>query len=232
MQLYNRGIRRRLAPMLGGDRRRIQLAMSLLLTLPCTPMLQYGDEIGIWDDLSLPERECARTAMQWSGDRYGGFSTASKPIVPIIDDGEHGFRKVNVADQRRDPESLLNWTERRIRMRKELPEIGWGECTVVEAGAAPVLALRYTWRNTALQLQRSAAGGARRGRHTRRRRAVQPVRRGSQPRRRLRTPRAAARPVRAEVVSGRRTRHHAAPYQRQRWLGAPSSLSNYCVRES
>src|SRR4051812_15984447 len=150
MQLYNRGIRRRLAPMLGGDRRRIQLAMSLLLTLPGTPMLQYGDEIGIWDDLSLPERECARTAMQWSGERYGGYSTAEKPLVPIIDDEEHGFRKVNVADQRRDPESLLNWTERRIRARKELPEIGWGDCTVLDAGAPAVLALRYVWRNTAL----------------------------------------------------------------------------------
>jgi maltose alpha-D-glucosyltransferase/alpha-amylase len=150
MQLYNRGIRRRLAPMLGGDRRRIQLAMSLLFTLPGTPMLQYGDEIGIWDDLSLPERECARTAMQWSADRYGGFSTAEQPVVPIIDDKERGFGKVNVADQRRDPESLLNWIERRIRARKELPEIGWGECAVLETGAGPVLALRYLWRDTAL----------------------------------------------------------------------------------
>jgi maltose alpha-D-glucosyltransferase/alpha-amylase len=93
MQLYNRGIRRRLAPMLKGDRRRIELAFSLLMTLPGTPMLQYGDEIGIWDDLSLPERECARTAMQWSGDHYGGFSTSKKIVIPIIDDEEHGYRK-------------------------------------------------------------------------------------------------------------------------------------------
>src|SRR6185369_792395 len=100
MQLYNRGIRRRLAPMLKGDRRRIELAMSLLLSLPGTPMLQYGDEIGIWDDLSLPERECARTAMQWSGDHYGGFSVSKKIVVPIVDDAEHGYQKANVADQR------------------------------------------------------------------------------------------------------------------------------------
>ena len=66
MQLYDRGIRRRMAPMLQGDRRRIEFALSLLFSLPGTPMIQYGDEIGIWDDLSLPERECARTAMQWS----------------------------------------------------------------------------------------------------------------------------------------------------------------------
>jgi maltose alpha-D-glucosyltransferase / alpha-amylase len=150
MQLYDRGIRRRMAPMLKGDRRRIELALSLLFTLPGTPMLQYGDEIGIWDDLALPERECARTAMQWSSTQYGGFSTSKKTVIPIIDDNDRGYRKINVADQRRDPNSLLNWTERRIRARKELPEIGWGECTVLEASAPSVLALRYVWRDTAL----------------------------------------------------------------------------------
>jgi maltose alpha-D-glucosyltransferase / alpha-amylase len=150
MQLYERGIRRRLAPMLGGDRRRIELAFSLLLSLPGTPMLQYGDEIGIWDDLSLPERECARTAMQWSGGHYGGFSMSRDRVVPIIDDKERGYERVNVTDQLRDPNSLLNWIERRIRARKDMPEIGWGECSVLDGGAAPVLVLRYTWRNTAL----------------------------------------------------------------------------------
>jgi maltose alpha-D-glucosyltransferase/alpha-amylase len=149
MQLYGRGIRRRMAPMLHGDRRRIELAFSLLLSLPGTPMLQYGDEIGIWDDLSLPERDCARTAMQWSGDHYGGFSTSRQVVVPIVNDDEHGYRRVNVASQRRDPNSLLNWVERRIRARKELPEIGWGECEVLETDVPSVLALRYVWRNTA-----------------------------------------------------------------------------------
>jgi maltose alpha-D-glucosyltransferase/alpha-amylase len=150
MQLYGRGIRRRLAPMLKGDRRRLELAFSLLFTLPGTPMMQYGDEIGIWDDLSLPERECARTAMQWSSDAYGGYSTSEKTVIPIVDDEEHGYRKVNVADQRRDPNSLLNWTERRIRMRKELVEIGWGEPAVLDAACPSVLAIRYQWRGTGL----------------------------------------------------------------------------------
>ncbi len=150
MQLYDRGIRRRLTPMLGGDRRRIELALSLLFTLPGTPMMQYGDEIGIWDNLSLPERECARTAMQWSGADYGGYSRAKKRVVPIIEDDEHGYRKVNVADQRRDPNSLLNWTERRIRARKELPEIGWGECAILDTDSPSVLVLRYEWRGVAL----------------------------------------------------------------------------------
>jgi maltose alpha-D-glucosyltransferase/alpha-amylase len=149
MQLYNRGIRRRLAPMLGGDRRRLELALSMLFTLPGTPMMQYGDEIGIWDDLSLPERECARTAMQWSSAPYGGFSRSREQVVPIIDDKEHGHERHNVANQRRDPESLLNWTERRIRARKELPEIGWGRCTVLSVEAPSVLALKYEWRKVA-----------------------------------------------------------------------------------
>lgn len=150
MQLYDRGIRRRLAPMLGNDRRRIELAFSLLFSLPGTPVMLYGDEIGIGDDLSLPERECARTPMQWTSEPHGGFTTSDTPVVPVIDDRTYGYKKVNVADQRRDPHSLLNWTERMIRMRKECPEISWGEFEVVTTSAAEVLAIRYDWRNTSL----------------------------------------------------------------------------------
>jgi maltose alpha-D-glucosyltransferase/alpha-amylase len=150
MQLYDRGIRRRVAAMLGGNRARLELALSLLFTLPGTPLMQYGDEIGIWDDLSLPDRECTRTAMQWSSMPYGGFSRARTEKVPIVKDKQYGFEHVNVASQRRDPESLLNWTERRIRARKELPEIGWGECTVLSVESRSVLVLRYEWRGVAL----------------------------------------------------------------------------------
>jgi maltose alpha-D-glucosyltransferase / alpha-amylase len=150
MQLYDRGIRRRFAPMLDGDRRKMELAMSLLFSLPGTPMLQYGDEIGIWDDLALPQRECARTAMQWSSAHYGGFSRAKKPAVPIVDDAKHGYRQINVEAQQRDRDSLLNWTTRRIRARKELPEIGWGKCTVLSVEAPAVLVLRYEWRGVAV----------------------------------------------------------------------------------
>jgi maltose alpha-D-glucosyltransferase/alpha-amylase len=150
MQLYDRGVRRRLAPMLKGDPRRLRLAFSLLFSLPGTPMMQYGDEIGIWDDLSLPERECARTAMQWTAEHYGGFSKSEEVAVPVIDDPEHGYEKVNVVDQRRDPESLLNFTERLIRMRRECPEISWGEYTVLEPNEPEVLALQYEWRNASM----------------------------------------------------------------------------------
>jgi maltose alpha-D-glucosyltransferase / alpha-amylase len=150
MQLYQRGIRRRLAPMLQGDRRRIELAYSLMMTLPGTPVIRYGDEIGMGDDLSLSERNCARTPMQWSTEPTGGFTKSSKPLLPVISHGAYGFEHVNVAEQRRDPNSMLNWTERLIRMRKEVPEIGWGSFTVVESGAAEVLTLRFDWRNNAV----------------------------------------------------------------------------------
>ncbi len=150
MQLYDRGIRRRLAPMLGNDRRRLELAFSLLFSLPGTPMMQYGDEIGIGDDLRLPERECARTPMQWTAGRHGGFSRADEVVRPVINDKVYGYRKVNVADQRRDPQSLLNWTERMIRARKECPEISWGNFVVLRTNVPEVLAMRYDWRNTSL----------------------------------------------------------------------------------
>jgi maltose alpha-D-glucosyltransferase/alpha-amylase len=150
MQLYGRGIRRRLAPMLHNDRRRLELAFSLLFSLPGTPMMQYGDEIGMGDNLRLPERECARTPMQWTPDRHGGFSRAKKVVRPAIDDATYGFAKVNVADQRRDPQSLLNWTERVVRARKECPEISWGSYTVLRTNVPEVLALRYDWRNASL----------------------------------------------------------------------------------
>ena len=150
MQLYGRGIRRRLAPMLQGDRRRIELAYSLMLTLPGTPVIRYGDEIGMGDDLSLPERNCARTPMQWSGEPQGGFTASELPVLPPISQGPFGFQHVNVATQRRDPLSMLNWTERMLRTRKEVPEIGWGTFTVVRTGTPEVLAIRYDWRNNAV----------------------------------------------------------------------------------
>ena len=157
MQLYERGIRRRLAPMLDGDRRRLELAYSLLFTLPGTPVLRYGDELGMGDDLRLPERNCARTPMQWSTLPQAGFSSAARTALPVISDGPFRFGRVNAADQRRDPKSLLNWTERIVRMRKECPEIGWGDFGVLEA-QPEVLALRYDWRNNAMLVLHNVSG--------------------------------------------------------------------------
>ncbi len=150
MQLYQRGIRRRLAPMLGGDRRRLELAYSLMMTLPGTPVIRYGDEIGMGDDLKLPERNCARTPMQWSTEPHAGFTKNDRPVLPVISSGPYGFEHVNVAEQRRDPNSLLNWMERLIRMRKEVPEIGWGDFSFLSARVNEVLIMRYEWRNNAV----------------------------------------------------------------------------------
>ena len=150
MQLYQRGIRRRLAPMLGGDRRRVQLAYSLLFTMPGTPILRYGDELGMGDDLSLPERSAVRTPMQWTGDAHGGFSCARKTELPVVSEGPFGYQRVNVSEQRRDPDSLLNCTERMIRMRKECPELGWGDLQILPTGTHQVLAHMCSWRNNAV----------------------------------------------------------------------------------
>jgi len=150
MQLYRRGIRRRLAPMLEGDRRRLELAYSLMMTLPGTPVIRYGDEIGMGDNLDLPERNCARTPMQWSTEPNAGFTSSNKPLLPVIDEGAYSFEYVNVAAQRRDSNSLLNWMERIVRMRKEVPEIGWGDFSFVSVGTPEVLAMRYDWRSNAV----------------------------------------------------------------------------------
>jgi maltose alpha-D-glucosyltransferase/alpha-amylase len=150
MQLYDRGIRRRLASMLGGNRRRLELAYSLMFTLPGTPVIRYGDEIGMGDNLDLPERNCARTPMQWSNEPLAGFTASDKPCLPVIGNGPYGYEHVNAAKQRRDPNSMLNWTERIIRMRKEVPEVGWGDFKVIAVGDPAVLVIRYDWRNNSV----------------------------------------------------------------------------------
>lgn len=152
MRVYGRGIRRRLAPMLHRDRRRQELAYSLLFSLPGTPVLRYGDEIGMGEDLSLPERTSVRTPMQWSGDKNGGFSTAppEKLYRPVITGGDYGYERVNVMVQQRDPNSRLNWMERLIRVRKQCPEIGWGKHTILETTEPSVFAHRCEWRGGAV----------------------------------------------------------------------------------
>lgn len=98
MRIYDRGIRRRLAPMLGNDRRRIEMAYALQFSLRGTPVLRYGEEIGMGEDLSLPGRQAIRTPMQWSFKENAGFSTAppDKLVRPVIDKGEYGYQTVNV----------------------------------------------------------------------------------------------------------------------------------------
>lgn len=152
MQLYDRGIRRRLAPMLNQDRRRMELAYSLMFSLPGTPILYYGEEIGMGDDLSLDERNSVRTPMQWSTDKNGGFSRADAEdlIRPVIDEGEFGYQHVNVAAQRQSRDSFLNWMKNLLHTRRECPEFGFGEWELMDTGDERVLAHRCTWDSGAV----------------------------------------------------------------------------------
>ena len=146
MRIFGRGIRRRLAPMLDGNRPRQEMAYSLLFSLPGTPMLLYGDEIGMGDDQRLPERNPTRTPMQWASDQpNGGFSSAPEHelIRPVITDGPFASAHVNVAAQREDEHSLLQWMRRLIQARQACPELGAGTYSVVETGVPSVFGISY-----------------------------------------------------------------------------------------
>jgi maltose alpha-D-glucosyltransferase/alpha-amylase len=145
MRIYGRGIRRRLAPMLGGYPGRTRMAYSLQFTLPGTPVLRYGEELGMGEDLALSGRTAVRTPMQWTDEASGGFSTAGRDqlVRPVIRGGEYGCETVNVLDQRRDRSSLLSWFETMIRTLRESPEVGTGTCTLIDVPLPPhVLAHR------------------------------------------------------------------------------------------
>ncbi|HZA85853.1 MAG TPA: hypothetical protein VE466_03165, partial [Acidimicrobiales bacterium] len=130
-------------PMLGGNVDQLKMAYSLLFSLPGTPVLFYGEEIGMGENLAAEGRAAVRTPMQWSDEAGGGFSTADPSTFPTpMPEGEYGPWAVNVAAQRRDPDSLLNWFERLIRRRRETPELGLGVCSVVGNDVPSVLSHR------------------------------------------------------------------------------------------
>lgn len=138
----NKGIRRRLAPLLGNNRRAIELLTSLLLSLPGTPVMYYGDEIGMGDNVFLGDRNGVRTPMQWNGDRNAGFSKAdpSKLYSPVISDPLNGYQAINVEAQERAPSSMLNWLRRLIRVRKRYRAFGTGSFTIITADNISVFA--------------------------------------------------------------------------------------------
>lgn len=142
MRIYGRGIRRRLAPMMNGDRRKLEWLHSLLLTLPGTPVLRYGEELGMGDDLSLPDRASVRTPMQWSAERNAGFSSAPEErlVRPVIREGPFDYRKTNVVAQLRDPSSLQSWLQRAIHIRRQYPELSVGGQRLLETSDAAILA--------------------------------------------------------------------------------------------
>jgi maltose alpha-D-glucosyltransferase/alpha-amylase len=151
MQLYARGLRRRLPSMLGGDDARLRMAYSLLFSMPGTPVLFYGEEIGMAENLAVPGRFAVRTPMQWSAERGAGFSTADEKRFPApLASGDFGPDHVNVAAQRVDSDSLLNWFERLIRRRRETHELALGAVRVILTEPVAVFAHRCDWRGEAV----------------------------------------------------------------------------------
>ncbi len=138
----NLGIRRRLAPLLDNDRRKIELVNSLLFTLPGSPIIYYGDEIGMGDNIWLPDRNGVRTPMQWSNGPNAGFSSAEsdKLPIPIVENAEYGPNRVNVAFQRADPDSLLNTIRRMIALRKQHRAFGNGAFSWMDCESSAVAA--------------------------------------------------------------------------------------------
>jgi maltose alpha-D-glucosyltransferase/alpha-amylase len=137
--------------MLEGDLRRLKLAYSLMFALPGTPVIWYGEEIGMGEDLSLKEREAVRTPLQWSDDANAGFSSApGKNLVrPVVAKGSYGYRKVNIASQISERDSLFNFLRELVRVRRATPEIGWGKWKVLEADTR-VLGLCTEWQGNSV----------------------------------------------------------------------------------
>jgi trehalose synthase len=152
MQIYGRGLVRRLPPMLGGDPRRIRMVYSLMFSLPGTPVLFYGEEIGMGENLGAPGRLAVRTPMQWAGDQpNGGFSSAppSRLCAQIVDGG-FSPEFVNVTAQRHDPESLLAFISLLVRRYRECPELGWSHFQLLQQPHRQVLAHVATWDDGSL----------------------------------------------------------------------------------
>jgi trehalose synthase len=141
MQIYGRGLRRRLPPMLDGDQERLRMVYSLMFSLPGTPVLFYGEELGMGEDLRQEGRGAVRTPMQWNNEENGGFSSA-KPadlVAPLVR-GEYGPGRVNAAAAKRDPESLFNFMATLIARYREAAELGWGKFAVIDQGEPAVFA--------------------------------------------------------------------------------------------
>jgi trehalose synthase len=149
MRIYGHGIRRRTAPMLGGDGPRLRMAWSLLLSLPGTPVILYGDEIGMGEQLDIDGRMSVRTPMQWAPGPDAGFTSASpdRLVRPIVD-GPFGPDRVNVADQRRTPDSLLHFLSKLIHARRAAPELGLGRSTLIENEPGTLFAHRCDWEGS------------------------------------------------------------------------------------
>ncbi|WDF56788.1 alpha-amylase family protein [Mucilaginibacter sp. KACC 22063] len=149
MQLYDRGIRRRLAPMIHNPKK-LAMCYAMLYALPGSPVIRYGEEIGMGDDLTLQERLSVRTPMQWNDSLNAGFTTNKAPVRPIVSSGDYQYQKVNVAAQEKDPQSLLNEIKHLNKVRKTCPEIGLGKWKILKTNTDDVLALEYQYQGKSL----------------------------------------------------------------------------------
>jgi len=145
MRIYRRAVRRRLAPMLGGDQTWLSLTFSVLFSLPGVPLVFNGEETGKAENLALPERLSVRTPMQWTLNDNGGFSSAPPEcfVRPMTVDGDYGFAMVSVGAERSRLDSLLNWMAALMRARRECGEIGDGTCSAIDTGDDAVIGLRH-----------------------------------------------------------------------------------------
>ncbi len=148
----NLGIRRRLAPLLDNDRRKIEMANSLIFTLPGTPIVYYGDEIGMGDNIWLPDRNGVRTPMQWNTSQNAGFSSAphDKLYAPVIEGPVYGPQAVNVEKELADPDSLLNWMKHAIAVRKQYMAFGFGDFTWIDTSSDAIAAYRRHYQGETL----------------------------------------------------------------------------------
>ncbi len=153
-QIYHRGIRRRVAPMLEDNLPQLKMVFTLLFGLPGTPLISYGDEIGMGEDINLPERDPVRTPMQWSRGRNAGFSQAPKSKLwkPVISSGKFGYRNVNAEAARKDKNSLYHTIKKLIKIRKKLPILSFVRPRLIRLPVVSVLCLRYDWRGKSLVL--------------------------------------------------------------------------------
>ena len=131
--------------MMKNNRKQLELAYSVLMALPSTPVLRYGDEIGMGDDLKLQERLAVRTPMQWTDDPNAGFTSAKTAVRPVIQTPPFDYKTVNVERQLSNETSLLEWTMRMVRLRKSCPEISYGDWEIVANPSDNILAIKYQW---------------------------------------------------------------------------------------
>jgi maltose alpha-D-glucosyltransferase/alpha-amylase len=158
----NIGIARRLAPLLENDRRRIELLTSIVFTLPGTPIIYYGDEIGMGDNIHLGDRNGVRTPMPWTADRNAGFSKAdpAKLFLPLVTDPVYGYQAINVDSQKQTPHSLLHWTRRMIAVRKRHKVFGRGTLEFLTPANEKILAYVRTYEGQSVLLVHNLAESA------------------------------------------------------------------------